>query len=333
MNLGTYYLGVDGGGTKTEALISDAQGRILGRGGGGPSNPYFVSKRAALRVIVHAVNIAQLEAGGRGLSCAVVCVPGLRRHFDPASVAREMGVSEDRLNIAGDDLSTFYGALGGEHGVVVSAGTGSFAMGINREGERLSIGGWGPLLGDEGSGYSIGLDALKAVIRQYEGRGRKTALTPLIQEYYSITDINELKTCIYRRHINQKGISALTPLVLQGARAGDVVAIKIIESAGAALAEMAKIIIRRLKMDTREYDLVLTGGIGKLGDFIWVPFSNQVKKEFKEINIRKPRFVPAVGAVIIALEAGGLALSDKVLANLDQSYSRIAKSSGGDQGL
>ncbi len=312
------FLGVDGGGTKTEALIADAAGRVLGRGLAGPSNPYFVPRRSALAALRRAVTAALRAAGGFGIARAVLCVPALRQHFDTAAVACALGVPENALSVEGDERSTFYGALGGEHGAVVLAGTGSFAMGIRSDGEKASVGGWGPTLGDEGSGYWIGLQALRAVIAAHEGRGPATALTPLVVAHWALADLADLRVRVYGEQRRRHHIAALAPLVLHAAEMGDAPAAAIIAGAGRALADLGVAVVRRLEIDSAGYSLVLAGGVRRLGHWVLDPFHAAVREACPRIRLREPRFSPAVGAVMLALRAGGVAWSDKVLANLER---------------
>ena len=311
------YLGVDGGGTKTEALIADAGGRILGRGLAGPSNPYFVGRRAALAALRRAVRAAHHAAGHAPLAAAALCVPGLRQYADAAALACALGAPEGALLVEGDDRSTFYGALGGDCGAVVLAGTGSFAMGVNRQGEWASVGGWGPVLGDEGSGYWIGLQALRAVILASEGRGPETMLTALLLGQLGLADVAGLRARIYGERQVQRTISALVPLVAQAAEAGDAPAAAIIAGAGRALAALGIAVVRRLGLDGPDYALVLAGGVSRLGPRLHEPFQAAVRAECPAIALRQPRFSPAVGALLLALRAGGVAWGADVLGNLE----------------
>jgi len=315
------YLGVDGGGTKTEALIADARGHILGRGMAGPANPYFVGRRSARAALRRAVRAARRAAGHVPLAAAALCVPGLRQYAKAAALAPALGVPEATLLVEGDDRSTFYGALGGDCGAVVLAGTGSFAMGANRAGEWASVGGWGPILGDEGSGYWIGLQALRAVILAWEGRAPQTMLTPLLLGHLGLTDVAALRPRIYGERQTQRTISGLVPLVAQAADAGDAPAAAIIAEAGRALASLGVTVVRRLALDSPDYALVLAGGVSRLGPRLHEPFQAAVRAECPAITLRQPRFSPAVGALLLALRAGGVAWNDEVLGNLEATGS------------
>jgi len=318
------YLGVDGGGTKTEALLADSEGRVVGRGLGGPSNPLFVSRDSALGSIARAV--AEARSGAAGLMVprkAVICSGNLKREFDVATLAAKLEIPEDRLLITQDQMSAFCGATGGKPGVVVLAGTGSFGMGITETGAQLVVGGWGPLLGDEGSGYYIGLSALKAVTRAYDGRGNKTLLTQLVKDHYCIEAVPDLIAAVYGKRDDRRNISAISPLVLEAARAGDEVALGIVDDAGRCLAELAKTIIRRLGMDSNEYSLVLTGGISNYGDLIRSPLRDEVRTEFKSIVMKEARFAPVIGAVIMAMKEDGLSMTEDMLNNLGRTYDRM----------
>ncbi len=315
------YLGVDGGGTKTEVLAADQRGKILGKGIHGPSNPLFVGRKAALEAVVQAVRSAMQRTGSVAIRSVAVCVPGFPSEVTQADLSDALSLPDSIFEISGDDLSTFYGALGGSIGIVVLAGTGSFAMGIDSQGTSVSLGGWGPLLGDEGSGYAIGKDALRAVISAAEERGEPTLLTRLIFHHFSIHESVELRPRIYRSGSYQHEISSLTPLVLQAAQIGDEVARRIIRQAGQNLAEMAVWVARRMQFNPGEGQVALSGGVANLGEFLWTPFREQIHEEIGAgFPVKPARFSPAVGALLIAYRAGGQPLSASLLEQLDAGY-------------
>lgn len=316
------YLGIDGGGTKTEALVADAAGRILGRAVGGPANPLFSPQ--AVQNLADVLRTALLGLERQRLTLAAICVPGLAARFPRVALAEQLELPAEILEVAGDDFSTFYGALAKTTGIVVAAGTGSFVTGIDSSGKIVSLGGWGPLLGDEGSGYAIGREALRAVIAAEESNGAATLLKELIFDHYQIQQYLELRNLIYQKASYQQELSGLVPLVLQAAQKSDPVAQSILEKAGSDLAELAIHAARRLQLGEAEKEIAITGGLVHLGNSLWAPFGQKVTAELgNAYRVRPAVFNPAVGALLVAYRARQIAFSEPVLNHLKSSYSLI----------
>jgi len=318
-----YFLGIDGGGTKTEALICNESGWIVGKGISGPSNPLFIAKDAAFENIKMSIDIAvKCCSGDICFNAAAICIPGIKRYRDEVRARFLLNCSN--VYIDADELNSFYGALAKPYGVVVLAGTGSFAMGINKKGEKANLGGWGPLIGDEGSGYHIGISCLQSVVREYEGAGRKTSLTPRVKKILNIKEIPELRKVIYAREFDRKTIGDLSRIVKESALEGDAAAMEIVTEAAGYLAELVNRTIKRLQMHDGEYDAVLTGGVSKFGDLIRKPFYELIKNTNMNFNAALPKMVPAAGALMIAMEETGINIYDQcVLNNICNTYHRL----------
>lgn len=313
-----YFLGIDGGGTKTEALICNEYGVVLGKGTAGPSNPIFIGKPSAFENIGKSIKQALTGFGEVSLDSAAVCIPGIKRYGDEIKAQLLNGCKNSYIN--GDELNAFYGALAKPYGVVVVSGTGSFAMGVNKKGESAEAGGWGPLVGDEGSGYSIGIACLKAVIREYECAGDKTLLTVKVMNLLGLHAIPDIRRVIHTEGFDRKTISDLSRVVYESALEGDAVSVEIIREAAGHLADLAANIVKRLEMHDSEYEAVLSGGISKFGNLVSTPFEKYIKERYENINVVKPEFTPAVGSLIIALKGAGLdAFHHERLKNLKES--------------
>jgi len=318
-----YYLGIDGGGTKTEALLSDAVGNILRIIKAAGSNPNFVGKDSALKTIIELLSSILREIDLNEISQAVLCIPGIRDYKE--ELFEMIDFDRKRIHVEGDDLNTFYGALCKEYGAVVLTGTGSFVLGIDKTGKKKVVGGWGPLIGDLGSGYWMGVSALKAVTKYFDGLGRKTVLADKIKKFYGIEDISLL-----RRVVNHSDISLLTPLILEAVSEKDKISLSIVKKAAKDLAKMAKRVILELKLDEEEYDLAIAGGISNFGKILWEPFTREIRSRYRKINITKPQFTPSVGSILIALKEDNIPWSYKILKNLKTSYERMMKDAYGN---
>lgn len=308
-----YYLGVDGGGTKTEALVANQNGVIIGAGKSGSSNPHFVGKNMALSALVDAVSTAIRSINMMDVAKAVICVPGMREYKN--ELAENIGIDSDKLFVHADEQNAFVAALGKEYGVVVLAGTGSFVMGINKDGNSDVIGGWGPIIGDPGSGFWIAVRALQAVANEYDGFLGHTVLTDKIKAYYSIETISALK-----RVVSADNVSHIAVLVKEAALEGDKIAESIIKEAGVELAKMASAVITRLGLDHADYSLALTGGISNFGELIMKPFINTLRTSHRNIKIKEPLFPPVIGSVMLAMKQDGISWSEDILNNLRSSY-------------
>lgn len=313
----TYFLGIDGGGTKTEAVLANEHGFVVSIGKSGGSNPNFVGRDVSFASIICATKAALSYINNKMVEQVVVCIPGIKKYSEELyqQLHKLLNVDKSKILIDDDELNSFYGALGKEYGAVVLAGTGSFAMGVNKEGQKCVIGGWGPIIGDEGSGHWIALQALKAVAREHDGIGPTTLLTNMIMRQYGVSNASDI-----RKVASLDNISVLVPLVLEAAQKGDSIALSIIYRAGIELAKMANAVISKLDLDNGFYDVALAGGISNLGDLIWVSFTATIRSLHERINIIKPKFTPGVGAVMIALKRVGIEWDNNIMNNLKTSY-------------
>src|SRR5713226_6843477 len=196
----TYYLGVDGGASKTTALVSDENGSPLGDGLAGPSNHLRVGIETAARNIERAVNKALVAADvtSREIVWAYCGIAGADHPAHRQEVVDSLSVFFPRRNFTVDNDAriALTGAIGFGAGVVVIAGTGSVAVGRNAAGEEARAGGWGPIVGDEGSAYAIARAGLAAVLRAFDGRGQKTVITDLLEHDYEMS-AEELPRFVY----------------------------------------------------------------------------------------------------------------------------------------
>lgn len=244
-------LGVDGGGSKTLALAADLQGHVLGRGLAGPSNYHAVGLEAATAALETAI-VAALEATqlpSAAISIAALCLglAGMGRPEDRAVMqtwAAERFPGATVAVVTDAQLVLAAGTPAG-WGLALISGTGSLAYGEDAAGHNARAGGWGYLLGDEGSGYAIGLAALRAIARAADGRGPQTALTAAVLAQWGLSQPQDLIRHVYRPELGRSEIAALAALV-EAAAAHDAVAHAIIQEAGRELALMVQTVARQL---------------------------------------------------------------------------------------
>jgi N-acetylglucosamine kinase-like BadF-type ATPase len=238
------FLGIDGGQTTTKSILADETGRFLGTGAGGPAIHLKdeETREHARRALYESIHAALREAGLPDLTeieSAFLGFTGVSgSETPPARTYCELTQEQFRIKsvaIDHDARSALAGAIPSMIGVIVIAGTGSIAFGMNASGESARAGGWGYLLGDQGSAYEIGRQALIAVGEAADGIGPKTVLTSLILEALKIPDTAAITQAIYRDRVPKLRMAAMSAVVTQAAEAGDEVARKIFLEGGKRL--------------------------------------------------------------------------------------------------
>lgn len=262
-----FLLGIDGGGTSTTAWLAAATDptRILGRGSAGPSNIRAVGNESGLKNLDRAIQAAFEDAGLPRSPVAAACfgLAGADRETDRRVI--EEWASRIRLaqqvRVVNDALPILYAADPAGCGVALIVGTGSLALGRNPDGRTFRAGGWGHLLGDEGSGYTLALAGLRAAARSADGRLPPTSLLPRFLQALDRTDPTGLVTAIYHPDMDRTRIASFARVVFEAAEAGDSLAFRIINEAALELVEMIAAVVRQLDFPVEDFPLALTGGV------------------------------------------------------------------------
>lgn len=301
-----YLLGIDGGGTKTHAVITDSSFRVLGEGFSGAANPLRVGLEEAVRHIEQAVVDACAQAGIEvdDVDSACAAIAGINHpiHFHTLSDALNEALQIGGLELVTDARAALKGALDGGAGVVVIAGTGSIAIGVNHEGQRARAGGFGPTLSDEGSGYYIAQRALKAVVSSFDGRSPRTMLAERICNRLGVANPSDLPGVIYNSDSEPVDIAPLAELVDEAAREGDEVARRILTSAGRELGKLASSVIEKLGLGQREFRVACVGSVFRSGELVLEPLREAVHAVAPCAEIGLPLYPPAIGAAKLANE-------------------------------
>jgi N-acetylmuramic acid 6-phosphate etherase len=263
------YLGIDGGGTHTVALLATPDGKgswqVLGRGQAGPSNLHAVGPERALRALEEAVNAAFVAAKRDRSPVAAACLglAGAGRSDDQCIVqewARRIRLAE-KVEVTTDAMILLAAGTPEGHGLVVIAGTGSIAYARNADGRTARSGGWGYLLGDEGSGYALVMAGLRGVLRAADGRGPVTGLTDRLLPALGIKEPQELVRVIYQSVPDRAALAALAPLVLQEREEEDGVARDVVEGEARQLALTAAAAAAQGDLAGKPVPLALAGGV------------------------------------------------------------------------
>ena len=262
-------LGIDGGGSTTRAalaVVSNAADlHVVGRGMAGASNFNSCGWDVATREVQLAIQSAFDSAGLEVHRVAAICLgmSGAGRSSEQQAWKRwaeESSVAE-LTNVVTDAETVLAAGTPDGTGVALIAGTGSLAIGKNESGEFARAGGWGYLLGDEGSGYQIALAAMQGIARAVDGRGPETGLQAAILETLTLNDPRELIGYLYHAERERSEIASLSRLVFEAAEQGDAEARAILQRAVTDLAELVQSVVVQLSFSDDGYALALTGGI------------------------------------------------------------------------
>ena len=255
------YLGIDGGGTGSRALLADAELNPLAELQGGPLNPYAMSalevERNLRDLIARTLDGAGLQpAAVRGVGAGVAGVRTAEEGEPVRALLSQLLPDAGRVRVTHDIEIALRGGIPGGEGIVIVAGTGSAAYG-GWGGRAVHVGGWGVVMGDDGSGYWLGTQALRAVAQALDGRGEQTSLQMAVFDRLSLTAPRDLVA--WSLTASKAEIAGLAETVLGQHRLGDRVAGKILDSGAAEIARTAVAAVRQL--DAEGVRIVLTGGL------------------------------------------------------------------------
>jgi N-acetylglucosamine kinase len=301
------FVGIDGGQSSTTALIGDENGKVLGVGTAGPCN--HVGAREGARKLTQAVSQSLASA------CAQAGLAAAETSFEAACVGMSGGPEDKQLILSKlllartlvvttDAAIALAGATGGEAGAVTIAGTGSMAFGRNESGRNARAGGWGYIFGDEGSGFDIVRQALRAALRFEEGWGPATILRGMLLDATGCKTANDALHAFYTLEWPRPRIAAMAPTVDEAALQGDPVASAILRNAGQQLASLAASVRAQLWGGTDRVFVAFAGGVFR---------SNLVRAVYCQITelaegnrCGPPLYGPAAGALLEAYRCTGL---------------------------
>ena len=321
-------LGIDGGGTYTRVLLVAGDGSVLGLGRTGPSNINTMGLEATVTQIREAVHSAWLQAKleeapvhAAFMGLAGINASGLRENLQQSFT--EMGMTKLGHCIAANDSeAALAGGLSGRPGIAVIAGTGSFCLGRDAEGNMAQCGGWGWLLDDVGSGSYLGREALRAVLHSIDGRAASTSLTPRILAHAGLSAPMRIPAWLHTSQSYVKSLSSLAPIVIGEAAAGDAAAIHVLQLGARGLAELAKHVASRLRWRNSP-ELVIVGGVGRSGKPYQTMIEASIKEAIPGVRIVDPILPPVAGAVLRAFEDAGTPATAEMLERLRSDCARL----------
>jgi N-acetylglucosamine kinase-like BadF-type ATPase len=307
-----FVIGMDGGATKTAAMLSDLSGNVLAEETGGPSNPQVVGFERVGEVIVGLV----VELSGRAgcktndVVSLVAGLAGAGREGDKdqvkaaiANEAKKRKVVMGHVGIETDGRIALEGAFKGKPGIIIIAGTGSFALAKDHKGATHRAGGWGRILGDEGSGYTIGRDGLNAVTKHLDGRGKPTLLTELIDSRFGLSNHEKIIGAIYRSNFD---VATVAPLVIEAAEAKDAECQRILNKATFELFEHVRILVNRIEESKGARAKIPVAFIGSLisNENVYRKIlSQKITFSMPQVSVIAPEAPPTYGAVLLSVRS------------------------------
>ena len=294
-------LGIDAGGTRTVCLLVDDSGNVLGDARGPGANLQSAGELEVEKVLHDVIG----RALGHHPQPKAICLgmAGVDRPGDAATVRQILERIGHRAQVlvVNDALIALEAGVPGGAGTVVVAGTGSIAYGRDASGRAARSGGWGYVLGDEGSGYWLGRLALRAVVRAADGRGASTAMAEPILSHFGVTKPQELVRHIYVAGARPSSIAALAKIVGAAAIAGDATAGELISLGGRELAMAAASVARRLGIEREP--VLLAGGTLRGLEVLRTSLMTDLNRRLPGADVRLLSLEPAEGAVRLAQAA------------------------------
>jgi N-acetylglucosamine kinase-like BadF-type ATPase len=303
-----HLLGIDGGQTSTTAALARLDGTVIWIGAGGPQDHLGAAGgEATMR--------AGLAGALAGVPADVVIrsvVAGMTNVDDPdprtALIADVIGdfVQAEEIAVAADRVTCWAGASGGRPSAVVIAGGGSIAYGDNGRGRRAFCGGWGYLLGDEGSATNVGLRAVSTALRAVDGRAGGTALVDLVRAEFAVTDFVEVKRLVYDAAFARSRFGLLAPKVVALAAAGDAAALEIVTTAGVELGRLAVAVLDRVFGPSATADVHLVGGMFAAGKLLLDSLRAELAGSHPAATARRAEQAPLLGSLVLAARHAGI---------------------------
>ena len=294
-----YYIGIEGGGTKSDCILADENYIIHKSVREGPLNLLNQGPDEATKTIQTLINsslfsteikISQIAGIGIGIA-------GAGRAEDASELLKRLMdfyPEGTKIHVTNDAEAALEGAFTGRPGCILISGTGSIIYGKDAEGNIYRCGGYGKVLGDQGSGYSTGKKGLLSAIKDYDNTGKPTIISKMLEEQFQIKSFNEIITSVYKNNFE---IAAAAQLVIKAAEMGDAIANQIIEEETNSLLDLISCMINKLKKD--DIEIVFTGSLISNDNKFSFILREKISNTFRNLTIKQPEFPPVLGAIFI----------------------------------
>ncbi|MBT2218144.1 hypothetical protein KK120_20275 [Virgibacillus dakarensis] len=329
----TYIIGIDGGGTKTTAVLGDHEGTIYAYANAGTSNPNTISDEilnSTFGFLFRELKKQSLEEFQKVTTVfAGIAGTSSKANADKLSfIIKRYSPNKAFVTVDMDAINALYSGTYGRPGIVQISGTGSISYGVNRHKKQDRVGGWGYLLGDEGSGYYIGQQGIIAALKAYDGRGEKTILLEMVYDYFKVKNGEELVSKVYSAEIPKNEISAVSKLVFQAYNNKDSVAKGIIILASRELSFGILTLYKKLFNENEKIKIVLCGGIFTDSGTIPPLIKSELSLQTKNVEVVLPKIPPVGGSIVGALITNEKEVNEKVIKNLKTEFEKYKLWSG-----
>jgi N-acetylglucosamine kinase-like BadF-type ATPase len=307
-----FVMGIDGGATKTLAAVLDLDSHALHFAHAGPSNEDAVGARAAVASLLDVADTAIERAGiaPDELAVAVLAVAGT----DTDAIARQVSAAcSDAWIVVNDVVAAWAAATGAQPGIGAISGTGSNVFGVGRDGGAWRAGGWGHLLGDEGSGYWLGVESIRAALHDRDGSGPETALSDAAVQFFGVPSVEALAALVYSKPLTKAEIAAFTTEACKLAQRGDPIACELYRRGARALGAQIVTVIQRTGLaggadgvgEEHPFPLGLIGSVFKAGDLFVEPLVSIVHEAAPGAQASVVEMAPVGGSLLLAAQACG----------------------------
>jgi N-acetylglucosamine kinase-like BadF-type ATPase len=314
-----FIMGIDGGATKTLAAVLDLRTKALHFAHGGPSNEDAVGVEAAVNALLSVADEAIERAGisREDLARAVLAVAGT----DTDAITRRLlAAGTGDWIVVNDAVGAWATATGAKPGVGAISGTGSNVFGVGPRGQPWRVGGWGHLLGDEGSGYWLGIQSIKAALGDRDGSGPATALRQAAVEFFAVESVEALAALVYSKPLTKGEIAAFAAHTAKVAEQGDAVARGLFERGAAELAAQITVVIRHTALDDASvedgFPVGLIGSAFKAGSMFVDPLVAAVHEASPRARVSVVEMAPVGGSLLLAAHACSASLERAELSRL-----------------
>jgi glucosamine kinase len=304
-----FLLGVDGGATKTLGAVLDLDGKALHLAHGGPSNADAVGPRAAVAALLETADKALDRAGidRDAIGGAVLAIAGV----DTPAVARQVDAAgRDGWIVVNDVVGAWATATGAGPGVAAISGTGSNVFGVGADARPWQAGGWGHLLGDEGSGYWLGIESIKAALRDRDASGPPTALSDAAPAFFKQPSVEALAAHVYSKPLTKGEVAAFATETGRLADGGDAVARELYERGATELGRQVAAVIRQTGLGMAAngpapFPVGLIGSVFKVGAVFAEPLSRVIHESAPDALVSVVAMAPVGGSLLLAARACG----------------------------
>ena len=315
------FLGIDGGGTSTRALLCDERGRVLGTGTGGVANHLHAGWDGAAEALRSATTAAFTAAvlppapcSAIFLGMAAASADETRARWRENALRLGLAATPETIGVDHDIRIALAGGLAGRPGIALIAGTGSSCYGRTADGATWQAGGWGSILDDGGGGYWLGLRAVGAAIRAQDGRGPATALRERVLARLQVSNLREIVTRLHNGTLARHEMARLAEDVMACAAAGDAAAQELLARGAGELATMVRAVAQKL-FPAAAPEIVLAGSTATAPTFSPL-IRTSIAHELPEARVVPAALAPVAGAALLALELGGVRPTPEVVLSL-----------------